>query len=519
MRKDILLGVLVFLWVRTAHPENLAHSSLPARNLTILVESLPDTLIPRNALDATSQRLGALLYRGLTRLNKDLEVIPGLASSWKASNSAKTWTFQIPAGLKDQAGGAITPTLIAECLEQYRVGKPTSALGKSFKDWKSTEVRGDSVILNSEKSDPYLDRNISLLRYFRVAGSTVPCQEPRRGDRIIGSGNFAPQGTDYFSFSNQNFLRLVPTDSKRNAPVDFVFVRDDAARAMKLIKGEVDLIQNGLSLAKSRWLQKSYSDRFEVIERDGSTISYLSFNLKDPILSKVEVRRAMALAIDRRDIVDHKLFGFGTIAQTLVSPLLPEAAKLEFPHDLKKSEELLDQAGFPRGKNGVRFSLRYKSTPIREGLETALMLQNIFKRIGIEVRLEVVEPAVFLQSVRKGNYQIFSSRWIGVSDASILNRTLHSGQNNNRAQYQDAEMDRLLDAASAEPSLKARLPGLQKIQQKMLDDLPYFPLWFWNNAVVIRKEVQAKAQLRSEDLSLTGALDTLVERLTLLERR
>ena len=82
----------------------------------------------------------------------------------------------------------------------------------------------------------------------------------------------------------------------------FLFVRDENTRLLTLLRGDADAVLNGLSLPKTEWIRNKYLDRFSVFDREGVKVAYLAFNLKDPILSKKQVRKAIAAAIDREEI-------------------------------------------------------------------------------------------------------------------------------------------------------------------------------------------------------------------------
>lgn len=473
--------------------------------LRILVDQPPLTLNPRSSLDANGQRLGAFVYRALTRIDANLEPRPDLSESWEILALGKTWKFKIRPGLQDHRGQPIDAQRIVQCLEQYRDGKPVSAVKAGLPYWKSTRAENRSVILELEKPDPYLARNLSLIRYF-TSDHAQPCGEPRSTRSLVGSGAYRPATEDAWETKDSAELFLQPIREGQPA-LRFLFVKDDVSRTLRLLRRGADAIQSGLSLSKTRWLQKNHPDDFAILEREGVNVSYLAFNLKDPTLSNPKVRRAIALAIDRKGIVEHKMLGFGRVAGSFLSPLLPESHPVEFAHDPEESERLLDQAGFPRAQDGVRLRLKYRTTPVREGLETALLFQDLLKKVGIELTLDVVEPAVFLSSIKKGKFQLYSSRWIGVSDGSILYRTLRSGQPNNRVRYENAEMDALLEKAMSEVDPLRRKELLKTAQVRMMEELPYFPLWYWSNALVVRKDWSPN--IDPSALSLSGGLEPL----------
>ena len=468
--------------------------------LRLIIEQPPTTLNPRAALDAWGQRIDALIFRGLTQIDSDLNPQPDLADHWEIADGGKTWKFVIRTGLRDQSGESITPLRIANCLDEYRMGKPTSPLAAAFPYWRKTRSDSSSVILELDRPDPYLARNVSALRYFVPEGGT-PCHEPEANQKVIGSGEYRPAT---WELAPDSGLLL----KSQNGDIQISFVRDETTRALRLLHGDADAVQTGITLTKTRWLQKNHSDQFRFLERKGVVVSYLAFNLSDPILSKLAVRRAIAEAIPRQDIVDHKLLGFCQLAGSFLAPELPESYQSEFRFDPSESEKLLDQAGYPRGPNGIRLTLRYKTTPVREGLETALIFQDALRKVGIQLNLDPVEPTVFLASIRKGAFQMYSSRWVGVSDASILYRTLHTGESNNRAHYHNKETDQLLDLAATEMDLAKRTVLMKQVQQRMTADLPYFPLWYWNTTLIVRKEFTG---LDPGQLSLSGGLRPLTQ--------
>lgn len=481
----------------------------PQSPLRILLDPPPTSLNPRASLDATSQRINELIFRALTRLDRNLVPLPDLASSWEVLENGKVWKFPIQRNQKDHSNQVIDAEKMRQCLESYRIGSPASVFRTALPHWISTETLNDSVVIRLKAPDPYLPRNLSLLRYFRTSESSTPCSEPSTDSSLIGSGNFK---AEHWDFSPQNHFNLIPADpSTLHRRLEIIFNQDDDTKALKLLRGEVDAIQNSLSLSKTRWIERKAPEQFEVLGRHGVSVSYLAFNFKDPLLSRKEIRKAIALSIDRESIVRNKHLGFTHVAGSLLSPLLPESSSTPFEYNPPHAESLLDQAGLPRGKNGVRFQLRYKSTPVKEGIETAFMIQDMLGKVGIKIWIDVVEPAVFFASIKRGHFQLYSSRWIGVADGSILYHSIRSGQHLNRNSYQNAEIDQLLDSAVSTANTHQRILLMKQIQTLMAEDLPYFPLWFWDIGLILRKEIweRNRNSFSGESLSLSGSLEPL----------
>jgi peptide/nickel transport system substrate-binding protein len=455
---------------------------------------------PRQTVDAIGQRLQAFLFRALTRVDADLETQPDLADGWKAEDGGKTYRFRLAKGAVDHRGRAITSGLLRKCFENYFVGEPKSPFRASFPNWKAVESTADELVIRLHAPDPYLPKNLSLIRYFGFENDPEnPCREPLDTDVFVANGDYEAR-----PYPLRLEARITLHARASDAPdLAFEVVRDETARLLKLLNGESELVLNSFSPTKTDWIVADPKHGYRLVQREGTNSSYLAFNMKDPLLSRPEVRRAIAHAIDREKIVRNLLRGQGSLASSFLSPSLPEGIPtVSFSYDPKRSEELLDRAGLPRGPDGVRLRFKYKTTTQKFGLEFAQVFQEMLSRVGIAIELDPVESSVFFASIRKGNFQMYMGRWIGVSDGSIFHRTLHSESADNRVRYRDSEIDAWVEAASSELDLSKRKALLAKVQAKMLVDLPYFPLWHWSNALIFRDTVAPPAV---SDISLSGS--------------
>jgi peptide/nickel transport system substrate-binding protein len=467
----------------------------------ILIDRPPVTLNPRQSLDLTGQRLGALLFLGLTRLDDRLQPTAGLAERWRALDAGKTWEFTLRKNLLDESGEGITAEKVAVCLENYRTGKPTSSIGAAFPGWLSTEADGLNVRLKFKDPQAYLPRNASLLRYFRQEGR-LPCEEPAEGKPLLASAEYRLAGGDWRTSALEQGWEVLPRAG--DAPgLQFRIIRDEPTRILKLLAGEFDAAQNVLTLPKTRWIAARKDARLRLLETEGVNLSYLAFNTRDPILKDARVRRAIAHAIDREAVVRYRMVQMGAVAQGFLSPLLAESTGQPFEFNRSLSQQLLDEAGLRVQPSGYRFTLKYKTTPVREGFETALMIRDMLSKVGIRLELDVVEPGTFFASIRKGNFQLFSSRFIGIADGSIYRLFAHSKERRNTTGFKDPEVDAWLEQATTESDPDRRKKILDQIHARLYRELPLFPLWTWDNALLL-KEGWAEVPL-----SLSGAFDPL----------
>lgn len=480
--------------------------TFPSSEIRILIESEPASMNPRQSLDAIGQRLENLVFRGLTTLDANLEPMPDLSEKWRLEMGGHRVRFTVRKNLRDHGGGAITPDLLQQCFQNTFFKKPESPYASSFPLLKSISLEKRDLLFELSAPDPYLLRNLSVIRYFTTKERpNEPCTDPKPGEQVQTNGLYS---VDPYP---ERFDREILLKSHRaSAPnLRFIYVRDETSRLLKLMNGEGDVVLNSFSPNKTNWITDREAKGFRLVERVGTNVSYLGFNLRDPVLKQLKVREAIAHAINRDTITKYKLREQAAPASSFLLTGLPEAAPLRaFSFDPALSEKLLDEAGYPRNKEGVRIRLKHKTTTSKEGLELSQIFREMLRKVGIEIVLEPVEPAVFYATIRKGHYQMHMGRWIGVSDGSIFHRTLHSQSRDNRAGYQNAVVDRLTEAALLEIDPKKRKTLLVQIQDQMLLDLPYFPLWHWTNAMVIRDTLELPP---SDSLSLSGGYLPLSE--------
>lgn len=473
--------------------------------IRILVESSPATMNPRQALDAIGQRLQMLTFRALTGLDENLETVPDLSKKWRFEAGGRRAIFTLGAESEtDHAGVPITHARILRCIRNYLSPELKSPHRAGFPNVTGVELRKNELVFELSGPDPYLAKNLSVLRYFGIAGDPdEPCRDPKPGEIPITNG---PYAVTPYPASFERTIHLVPRDASAPA-LRFEVVREETSRLLKLMGGEGDVVMNSLSPTKSNWITDGSKRGFRLVAREGVNTTFLAFNLRDPVLRSKTIRQAIAHAIDRRAFVDHVLRGQATVASSFLSPSLSEGIPPQPDRfDPARSIRLLEEAGYFPGSDGIRLRIKYKTTTDKVGLELAQVLRGMLKNVGILLELEPVEPSVFFASIRKGHFQMHMGRWIDVSDGSIYQRALRSTSKDNRVGYADPVLDGWIEDTDREISLPRRREILAKIQLRVLEELPYFPLWHWSNALVLHERID---EIDPSAISLTGSYLTL----------
>jgi peptide/nickel transport system substrate-binding protein len=283
--------------------------------------------------------------------------------------------------------------------------------------------------------------------------------------------------------------------------IEIKFVRDNAARLLMLVGGSADLMQNAIRLD----LVSAMRDRPRVhIETgNGSPLTYLLMNNEDSVLRNRDVRRAIALALDRPAIIASKLGGLAQRATGLLAPThWAYSGDVEhWDHDARRAEQLLDQAGFPDPDGdgpAPRFHLVYKTSADAFRVAIARVVAAQLGEVGIAVEVRSFEFATFFADVKKGAYQLGSLQTAEITEPDFYFMYFHSSwiptpsnpDGFNRWRYRNADVDRLTSEGRRELDRDKRIAIYAEVQRLVAQDVPIVPLWHEDNVVLSNVDVQ-----------------------------
>jgi peptide/nickel transport system substrate-binding protein len=216
--------------------------------------------------------------------------------------------------------------------------------------------------------------------------------------------------------------------------------------------------------------------------------------MRDPALADKRVRHAIGYAVDRQSIVDYLRRGLATPAVGVLAPMAWafEPDVRQFARDVAKARALLKEAGYaaPGGRQ-LRLTLK-TSTDEFYRLQAAIIQENL-REAGIDLDVRSYEFATLYEDVLRGNFQMVTMQWVGVTDPDILRRVFHSQQvppaGFNRGQYRNPEVDRLIDLAGSAPSEAERRAYYSDAQKLIAEDAPYISLWYKTNVAVAQSRI------------------------------
>jgi peptide/nickel transport system substrate-binding protein len=476
-RRALLTGLagspLIGLWAGCARRADVESG------LRFALATEPKNLDPLRATDAVSERVNRLLYARLVGFDSASRPIPGIADDEQLGPTR--WRFRLREGIAPFSDG--TPVRAADVAATY-AAVLDPATGSHHRAVLSVIER---IRVLDERRLEFELREPEPLFAYHLALGIQPARLLEAGHSFqrepVGSGPLR-----LAAWPSPGRLSLVRRRDDRR--IDLLTVKDPNVRVMKLLRGEVQLLQNDLPPELVAYLEQQ--PRVRVERAPGVNFSYLGFNLADPATGRPEVRAAIAHAVDRAAILRWLFKGNGRLAEALFPPEHWAGAGDLVPYafDPERARRLLARAGFGP-ERPLELSYKTSSDPFR--LRLATVIQAQLAEVGIRVRVQSYDWGTFFGDIKAGRFQLYSLTWVGIRSPDIFRYAFHSSASPpdgaNRGRYLSPEADALIDAAAgtAKPARQAAL--YRELQHLLHRDLPYLPLWFEDQVLAAREGV------------------------------
>ena len=486
MRVRVLATVLLVVAVAAACGGG---RDTPPDVITLAVFSSPNNLDPRVGSDEVSQKIQQLVYSTLFALNERLEVVGLLAERWE-SPTPTTYLVTLRKGVRFHDGHELTSDDVIYTFTSFLDPNFISPRKGAYR--MLDHVRAvDRYTVEFTLKEPFGSFPINLVIPIVPKGAG-----PGLRSAPVGTGPYR-----FVSYAVDDRVVLTPFEdymdgAPRNGGVVIKIVPDDTMRGLELRKGTVDLVVNDLAPDIVHQLRTEAT--LQVVEAPGTDYAYVGVNLRDSVLKDVRVRQALAHAVDRDAIVKYLRRGLARPAVGILPPMswafTPDVA--DYPFDPAKAGALLDEAGYhdPDGSGPtprLRLTLKVSSTEFNR-LQSSVLQQD-FARIGVAMDVRTYEFATLYADVLKGNFQLFTLQWVGVSDPDMLRRVFHSKQmppsGFNRGFFSDPAVDALIDEATVSNDDTRRRALYADVQRLISREVPYLSLWYKTNVAVARREL------------------------------
>jgi peptide/nickel transport system substrate-binding protein len=467
----------------------------PAFGDVLVLSSIGDAsnLIPMLSSDSASHEVAGFIFNGLVKYDKDYNIVGDLARSWDIENEGRLLRFHLRNDVLWHDGVKFTA---ADVMFTYRLiidpGTPTAYADK-YKLVKNARVI-DEYTFEAEYAKPLAPALISW-------GSLQILPEHILKGQDITRTPFArsPVGTGPFTFVDWKTGQKITLKANEKyfdgmpylAGINYRVIPDQNTVFLELKAGSVDM----MGLTPLQYLRQTDTPEFGKMYvkykylSDGYT--YLGFNLKKKPFDDVLVRRAVAYAIDKEEIIKGVLMGLAEVATGPYKPgtmwYNPDVPR--YAHDPDRARALLMDAGYldrngdgiveKDGRNLTMTIITNQGNPLRE--KTAQIIQQRLRAVGIDVKIRIIEWTVFLKEyVDKGNFDAVILGWNILQDPDLYN-VWHSSQavkgGLNFVSFTNAEVDQLLTDGRQTYDNTKRKQCYDRIQVILAEEQPYVFLY------------------------------------------
>ena len=443
--------------------------------------------------------LGMTVYEPLFSYDEKFNVKPLLCESFKMSADGLNLTLNIKKGVKFHNKMEMKAEDVKFCLDRVRDPKfPGAAQLNSLRDVKEVKVTGPYQV------QMFLSKPIPNIFYTLATSVGTIGMMPKKVLESHDNKVLKPIGTGPYEFvawerDTKVILKRFEAYSSADGPVDgylgkrnryfdqliYNVMKEPATRIMALDRGDLDAVpvlpyQQIDDLKKRKDLQV----RTGLAPDAPWYLFYVNFN--HPYLSQVDFRKAMAYALDRKEITKAAVWGYGTPTFSVIPPMLPayspELEKMAPQYDPAKAKEFLRKTGYKGEKIKILTSKNY--TPM---YDQVLAAQAMWAAVGINTEVEVVDWATHLTRWQKGEHEILSFAMIGRMDP--LSQTINLAPTN-YYNYKNQETFTIREAMQNTWDPQKQNELFRKLYELTCKEVPYMINFYIHNSIALKPHVK-----------------------------
>jgi peptide/nickel transport system substrate-binding protein len=454
------------------------------------------------------------IFEGLTKPGKDLSPAPDLAESWTTAADGLSWTFKLRSGVKWSDGNPFSADDVVFTFNDVVLKPDLGAQNRASYAAVKTVVAVDPNTVRFDLSrkfaalPSFLAYNAGILPKHVLSANPLTTTSFNKGVPV-STGPFKVEkytsGQSVSLVRNDNFFGTKAYLDK----VVFTVVPDPNTQVAQALSGDISIMILDNKAAVSRIAS---APGLLIASRPLVQYYWLALNQTDARFTDVRVRQAFVYAIDREAIIKSVELGYGSIANSPITPALaayydPSLAS-KYPHDIAKAKDLLTQAGWKLDANGVmqkdgkpfQFTMDVGQRGVLEPVNA--LIQQDLKKVGVIADLNTMEWNSYIQKdVVRREYSATVNWWTYPSDPDVFPyyHSSAAGKGFNIPGYQDPKLDDLLVQGQTANDLESRKAVYKQLQAYTSDTLPYLFLWYPQEIDVISDQLRGVPALGLRD--------------------
>ncbi len=423
-----------------------------------------DSLDPHKAVAAGTKEVLYNIFEGLIKVDTDGSLVPAVAESCDISEDGMLYSFALRKGVKFHNGKEVTAKDVIysfnRCANRLDNPDPEIPVIKELENIESVEETENGVAFR------LVSPNTELLAKFNFA--IIPEGYEEQASHPVGCGPFKFEsytpGVEIVLAKNPDYRN--PEEPKLDKVTFKIFASSDAA-FMDLVAGSVDI----LPYLSEEHTALAQENNIDVLTSPMNMIQALFINNSVAPFDNVKVRQALNYAVDRETIVQMQLGGDGSVTKTGMFSSFEryynKDTESAYPYDVEKAKALLAEAGYP---DGFEFTIKVPSSYLFH-VDTAQILVEQFKAIGVTAKIELIEWASWLSDVYAG--KDFEATVIGLDgqiNPSDIFRFYPTGYPKNFINYSNPAFDEAYFEGFNAVDDDVKVEAYGRAQQILTDD-------------------------------------------------
>ncbi|MFJ7913406.1 MULTISPECIES: peptide ABC transporter substrate-binding protein [unclassified Lysinibacillus] len=490
-------------------------SGSKSKELNLAIPSEPPSLNPGLAEDTTSSAILINVFEGLTVSDAEGKPTPGMAEKWEISPDKKTYTFHlrdakwsngdtVVAGDFEYAWKwALNPDNLSAYSSIFYPIKGAQAYHQNGGSADDVGIKAEddkTLVVTLENPTPYFLELTGFKTYLPVNKKVTEANKQwyaDAGENYVTNGPY--KLSDWKHDASIVLTKFEDYWDASNVDVDTVniaMIEKEPTVATNFKSGSLDYIGAPFQTVDLNAIDGFKKDGSLRI-KDQASIYWYKFNTKDKIMNNANIRKALALAIDRQKLIDNVTKGEQKPATGMIPVAVPNFTKDRGyfkDNDVDAAKAALEagmkELGIKDAKD-IKVNISFNTSEAHAAIAQYIQ-EEWSKKLGISSQLDNSEWQVYIDKLKTGDYQIGRMGWVAdyLDPYTFLEQFDTAKNGNNQTSWENAEYKKLLDKAVAEVDEAKRLDYLKQAEAIIMTEFPVAPIYYYTNLSVVKKGIE-----------------------------